>query len=244
MQVKLVVEYDGSNYCGWQVQVGQDSIQGQLEDALARIFGTAVRVRGSGRTDAGAHALGQTAAARLPRAFEPAKLKSALNALLPSDIAIRQVVTVAEGFDPRRDARRRVYEYRILNRGRRSAFDWRYAWLVREPLDVDAMRQAAALFVGEHDFAAFRAVGSGERSTMRRIYESRWTSSGERLVYHVEANAFLRHMVRTMVATMVAVGRRTLPPESVEMLIRSRNRALAPATAPACGLFLIEVRYE
>ena len=240
----MVVEYDGSNYCGWQLQVGQDSIQGRLEDALARIFGTAVRVRCSGRTDAGAHALGQVAAARLPHAFEPARLKSALNALLPSDIAIRQVVTVAEGFDPRRDARRRVYEYRILNRGCRSAFDQRYAWLVRAPLDVDAMSQAAALFVGEHDFAAFRAVGSGERSTVRRIYESRWTSSGERLVYRVEANAFLRHMVRTMVATMVAVGRHKFPPESVETLIQGRNRALAPATAPACGLFLIEVRYD
>jgi tRNA pseudouridine38-40 synthase len=247
MQVRLKLEYDGTNYSGWQMQSGQDSIQARLEEALARILGTPVRVRGAGRTDAGVHARGQVAAARLPRAFDPAELARALNAILPADIVVLEAAAADEAFDPRRDARLRIYEYRVLNQPLRSAFERNSAWLVREPLDIGAMNAAAGAFAGEHDFAAFRSLGSAEKTTMRRVEVSRWRRDDERLVYRVEANAFLRHMVRTMVAAMVEVGRGKSagrpPADTIAALLLSRDRALAPAPAPAAGLYLVEVRY-
>ncbi len=243
MQARLTVEYDGSNYFGWQIQAGQDSIQARLEDALGRIFSTPVRVRGSGRTDAGVHALGQVAAFSLPRAFEMAELHRALNALLPPDIVVLGVAQAPDDFDPRRDARSRVYEYRVLNRAIRSAFEYRYSWQVREPLELDAMNRAARFFLGEHDFAAFRTLGTEVKSTVRRVLESGWSRAGERFTYRVEASSFLRHMVRTMVAAMVEAGRGKCSPETISELLLSRERAAAPAPAPPGGLFLIEVRY-
>jgi tRNA pseudouridine38-40 synthase len=243
MHVKLKLEYDGANYSGWQLQSSQDSIQARVEAALAQLFSEKVRVHGAGRTDAGVHALGQVAAFAPPRPFESTELKRALNSLLPADIVVRDASEVADGFDPRRDARSRVYEYRILNQPVGSAFDYRYSWLVREPLGLDAMNAAARLFVGEHDFAGFRTLGSEERTTVRRVYSSEWRRNGERLIYRVEATAFLRHMVRTMVAVMVEAGRGKLTPNDIVGLLESRDRALAPAPAPASGLFLVEVRY-
>jgi tRNA pseudouridine38-40 synthase len=247
MQVRLKLEYDGTNYSGWQMQSGQDSIQARLEEALARILGAPVRVRGAGRTDAGVHARGQVAAARLPRAFDPAELARALNAILPADIVVLEAAAADEAFDPRRDARLRIYEYRVLNQPLRSAFERNSAWLVREPLDIGAMNAAAGAFAGEHDFAAFRSLGSAEKTTMRRVEVSRWRRDDERLVYRVEASAFLRHMVRTMVAAMVEVGRGKSPgrppADTIAALLLSHDRALAPAPAPAAGLYLVEVRY-
>jgi len=243
MRIRITLEYDGSNYSGWQLQAGQDSIQARLEAVLERIFAQKIRVHGSGRTDAGVHALGQVAAFDLPREFAPPELKRAMNSLLPPDIAIVEAAAARDDFDPRRDARLRVYEYRVINRERRSAFDFRYAWLVPAPLEPAAMNAAARCFVGEHDFAAFRSLGSEEKTTLRRVFVSEWSREGDRFVYRVEASGFMRHMVRTMVATMVAVGRGKLAPEQVTALIEARDRALAPASAPPCGLFLVEVRY-
>lgn len=241
---RLTLEYDGGNYSGWQLQSGQDSIQARLEAAVAQLFGAPIRVHGAGRTDAGVHALGQVAAFHAPRPFDCAELRRALNALLPLDIAVREAALVPDDFDPRRAARSRVYEYRILNHATRSAFEYRYAWLVREPLDFGAMELAAVQFIGERDFAALRSVGSEEKTTVRRVYSSRWGRAGDaRLVYRVEATALLRHMVRTMVALMVAVGQHRLPLDAVGAILESRDRARAPAAAPACGLFLVEVRY-
>jgi tRNA pseudouridine38-40 synthase len=243
MQIKLRLEYDGTNYSGWQRQVGQDSIQARLEAALEQIFSEQVRIRAAGRTDAGVHALGQVASLRLPRSFEPSELKRALNALLPPDIVVPDAFAVGDEFDPRRDARRRVYEYRILNQDSPSAFEYRYAWLIRESLDAEAMNAAARLFVGEHDFAAFRTLGSEVKSTTRSVYVSRWTRESNYLIYRIEANGFLRRMVRTMVATMAEVGRGKLETAAVAGILAGRDRALAPAAAPACGLYLAEVRY-
>jgi tRNA pseudouridine38-40 synthase len=258
MQVRLKLEYDGTNYAGWQIQTGRNSIQAELEGALERIFGAPIRVRGTGRTDAGVHARGQVAAARLPRPFVPAELARALNALLPPDIVVLEASSAADSFDPRHDARLRIYEYSVLNHPLRSAFERNSAWLVREPLDLTAMNSAAAEFVGEHDFAAFRSLGSEEKTTVRRVEISRWWRTGEinetalhedarHLVYRVEASAFLRHMVRTMVAAMVEVGRGKSagrpPADTIAALLASRDRALAPAPAPAAGLCLMEVLY-
>jgi tRNA pseudouridine38-40 synthase len=246
MRVRLKLEYDGTNYSGWQMQAGQNSIQAELEEALARIFGGLIRVLAAGRTDAGVHARGQVAAARLPRPFDPAELARALNAILPPDIVVLEASEVGDSFNPRRDARLRIYEYRVLNQPLRSAFERNSAWLVREPLDIGAMNAAAAAFVGEHDFAAFRSLGSAEKTTVRRVALSHWRRENERhLIYRVEASAFLRHMVRTMVAAMVDVGRGKSagkpPADTIAALLASRDRALAPA--PAAGLCLVEVRY-
>jgi tRNA pseudouridine38-40 synthase len=243
MLIRTIVEYDGTNYSGWQLQSAQDSIQARIESALERVFSQKVRIRAAGRTDAGVHARGQVAAFRLPRHMEPVDLMRALNALLPADIAIVNLAPVEESFNPRRDARSRIYEYRVLNQPIRSAFEFRYAWLVREPLNLDAMNKAANLFLGEHDFAALRSLGSDEKTTVRRVLASQWRRDGGLLTYRVEATAFLRHMVRTMVAAMVEAGRGAISTETLACLLSSRDRARAPAAAPPCGLYLMEVRY-
>ena len=243
MQVKITLEYDGTNYSGWQLQPADDTIQARLETALERIFAKKIRVRAAGRTDAGVHARGQVVAFELTRLFDCADLRRALNALLPLDITVVDAAPADDKFDPRRDARVRVYEYRVLNQSLRSAFQSRYAWLVRDSLDFEAMKTAARGFIGEHDFSAFRTVGSQERSTVRRIFVSEWRRERGLLIYRIEATAFLRHMVRTMVSTMVEVGRGHLVPRDIPQLLQRRDRAALPATAPACGLFLIEVRY-
>lgn len=243
MRIRLTLEYDGTAYSGWQVQAGDDSVQARVESALARFFGAAVRVNAAGRTDSGVHALGQVAAFDAPRRCDVAEVQRALNALLPADIAVREARETRARFDPRRDASLRIYEYRIYNCEYRSAFDFRYSWHLREPLDLVAMQEAGRLFVGEHDFAAFRTLGTEVRSTVRRIALSEWHASGLYLIYRIEGTSFLRHMVRTMVATMVEIGRHRLPVSSVNALLASRDRTQAPAAAPARGLFLVGVRY-
>jgi tRNA pseudouridine38-40 synthase len=243
MQVRITLEYDGTGYAGWQVQSGQDSIQARMEDALRQIFSEPIRVYGAGRTDAGVHARGQVAAFRLPRALAPAALMRALNALLPPDIAVTTASSVEDSFDPRRQARSRSYEYRVLNQQIRSPLEFRYSWLVRDLLDIGAMNETAAIFLGEHDFASMRSLGSEEKTTVRRVLDSQWRHDGTLFRYHIEGTAFLRHMVRTMVAAMVEVGRGASSPQQIAELLDSRNRALAPAPAPACGLYLMEVRY-
>ncbi len=243
MLIRIIVEYDGTGYCGWQVQSGQDSIQARLERALERIFAQQIRVHGAGRTDAGVHARGQVAAFRLPRPFDPADLMRALNALLPPAITVITAACAKDSFDPRRDARSRLYEYRVLNQRIRSTFECRYSWLVRDPLELAAMNEAAAVFLGEHDFAAMRSLGSDEKTTVRRVMASEWRREGMMLTYRVEATAFVRHMVRTMVAAMVDAGRRATTSDRIAQLLAGRDRASAPAPAPACGLYLVEVRY-
>ncbi|MGC1400883.1 tRNA pseudouridine(38-40) synthase TruA, partial [Candidatus Binatus sp.] len=193
MVLKLTIEYDGANYSGWQLQPRHDSIQGRIEAALERIFAAPIRVFGSGRTDAGVHARGQVASISIPRPFEPAELQRALNSILPADIVVLDIASVPDDFDPRRAARSRVYEYRVLNRKIASAFDYRYSWLVRDQLDLSAMNRAARIFVGEHDFAAFRSLGTEVRTTIRRVISSEWTRDADVLLYRVEANSFLRH---------------------------------------------------
>ena len=243
MVLKLTLEYDGSNYSGWQLQPRHDSIQGRIEAVLERIFSAPVRVYGSGRTDAGVHARGQAAAITLPRPFDHAELHRALNAILPADIVVLDVAPAPDNFDPRRDARSRVYEYRVLNRRIASAFEYRYRWLVREPLDLAAMNAAARIFIGEHDFAAFRSLGTETTTTVRRMLSSEWTRDGDLLLYRVEGTSFLRHMVRAMVAAMVDVGRGRLTPENLASILAGRDRQAAPANAPPGGLYLVEVRY-
>jgi tRNA pseudouridine38-40 synthase len=243
MVLKVTLEYDGSNYSGWQLQPRHDSIQARIEAALERIFAAPVRVFGSGRTDAGVHARGQVASITIPRPFDAGELQRALNSLLPPDIVVRDLAPASDGFDPRHDARSRVYEYRVLNRKVASAFEYRYSWLVRDELDLAAMNSSAQVFVGEHDFAAFRSLGTEVKTTVRRVIASEWRRDGDLLVYVIEANSFLRHMVRAMVAAMVDAGRGRLDARKIAIILEGRDRHAAPANAPPGGLYLVEVRY-
>jgi tRNA pseudouridine38-40 synthase len=243
MRVRLTIEYDGTRYCGWQLQASEDTVQARIEAVLEILYNQKLRIHAAGRTDAGVHALGQVAAFDAPRRFGPADLIRALNAMLPSDIAVREAIEVSDNFDPRRDACARRYEYRIINRDLRSAFEYRFAWQIREPLDLGAMEKVAGLFLGEHDFAAFRTLGTETKSTIRRIYRSGWERRAEVLLYRVEGSSFLRRMVRSMVAAMVEVGRGRMTVEAIGALLNGGDRAQTPAAAPACGLFLVEVRY-
>ena len=244
MRFKLVVEYDGTDYCGWQIQPNGPTIQGVLEAALQRLEGEPVRVAASGRTDAGVHASGQVVSFQLNRRMTADRLSAALNALTPPDIAVRRVEVVADSFDPRRDASSRAYVYRIWNAPVPSPFWRRYAWHVAHPLDFEAMQSAATRLIGEHDFSAFRAAGCDAEHPVRRVLVSRFEREGVLLRYHIEATAFLRHMVRNIVGTLVEVGSGDRASEGVSDLLASRNRAAAGPTAPAHGLCLTTVRYE
>ena len=202
-----------------------------------------MRVFGAGRTDAGVHARGQVASIAISRPFDTDELQRALNSLLPNDIVILDIAPAPDSFDPRHDARSRLYEYRVLNRKIASAFEYRYSWLVRDDLDLAAMNASAQVFVGDHDFAAFRSLGSVVKSTVRRVLASEWTRDGDVLVYRIEANSFLRHMVRAMVAAMVEAGRGRLDARKIAVILEGRDRHAAPANAPPGGLYLLEVRY-
>jgi len=243
MQFRLVVEYDGSEFSGWQIQPGERTVQGELEASLQRFLGASIRVAAAGRTDAGVHASGQVVCFSTERELAAEAVRRALQALSPPDIGICSAEVVADTFDPRRSARRRVYEYRIWNRVTPSPFWRRYAWHLRCRLDDEAMGRAAAHLEGEHDFSSFRASGCDATGPVRRLFASRVERAGDLLVYRVEATAFLRHMVRNIVGTLVEIGRGRRAAESVPELLACRDRTRAAATAPAHGLCLTRVDY-
>lgn len=243
MRLRLLVEYDGTEFAGWQVQRGDRTVQGVLEAAVERLTGRKTRVSAAGRTDAGVHASGQVVCFDCERAIEPRTVLAALNALTPHDISIRSVEVVPAGFDPRRAARSRTYAYRILNRAVPSPFWKRYAWFLRQPLDVEAMQTGASHLIGEHDFSSFRAAGCDAAHPVRRVLRSELRREGDLIVYEIEATAFLRQMVRTIVGTLVEVGLGKRRAEDVEVLLARRDRMQAGPTAPARGLCLTEVKY-
>lgn len=244
MRVALLVEYDGTDFQGWQIQPEARTVQGEIEAAAARLFGRPVRVRVAGRTDAGVHASGQVVAMDVPDRFRPVDVRRALQALTPRDIAVVRAVPVPDDFDPRRWARQRIYRYTLHVRAVPSPFWLRYAWHVRSPLNVMAMREAAAQLVGEHDFSSFRAAGCDAAHPVRRIDCSEVREEGDRVVYQVAATAFLRHMVRNIVGVLVEVGRGEREPGEISRLLAARDRTQAGITAPACGLCLAGVRFE
>jgi tRNA pseudouridine38-40 synthase len=244
--LKLTLQYDGTNYVGWQRQPTGSSIQALVEDALVPIEGHAVTVHGAGRTDAGVHALGQVASVRLVATLDPATLGRALNAVLPDDVRIICVDEMPPTFHARFDARAKTYEYRILNAAFADAFAFRYAWHVPMPLDLERMRVAAAALLGRHDFAAFQGSGSLVQSTERTIETIEWEGGGSfdrPLAFRVTGDGFLRHMVRNIVGTLVDVGAGRLAPKRLSEILESRSRQEAGPTAPARGLFLVRVSY-
>jgi tRNA pseudouridine38-40 synthase len=254
--LKLTVEYDGTNYVGWQRQAEGISIQGLLEEALAPFEGARPTVHGAGRTDAGVHALRQVASVRTQTEHTVATLQRALNAVLPPDVRVVAVEDARPEFHARFDAVSKTYHYRIANGAFVSAFQHRYVWHVPGALNVDAMRAGAQVLLGRHDFAAFQSTGGDVHTTERTILAIGVVSgpgqTGVRpgadqsqapLVINVTGDGFLRHMVRTIAGTLVEVGLGRWPASQVASILESRDRARAGRAAPASGLFLVRVDY-
>lgn len=242
--LKLTLAYDGTRLVGWQRQAKGDSVQGLLEDALARFEGARVTVHGAGRTDAGVHALGQVASASVSFSHDVMTLQRALNVHLPPDIRVLSVVEADPAFHARFSSCGKTYQYRIRNTPVADPFERAYEWHLPEPLDLEAMERAATALIGTHDFAAFQSVGTETSGTTRTITRSAWRDTGGLLAYEIAGDGFLRHMVRAIVGTLVEVGRGWREPENVAALLEPRTRAEAGATAPAHGLFLLCVDYH
>lgn len=242
--IRLLLEYDGAAYHGWQRQKNALTIQEMVETALAKLIGEAVRVLGSGRTDAGVHARGQVANFQTSSHIPLKAFHAGLNSFLPRDIAVLDAAEAPLAFHARKSARAKTYEYRILNRAARSPLNRRYAWVVHKPLNLAAMVQAADMLLGEHDFLAFKASGGSPGHAVRKVLAAAWQQEeAGRLRFTITANGFLRGMVRSLVGTMVDVGRGKRPPEDLSALLLSGERAATGPTAPAQGLFLVEVIY-
>ena len=242
--LKITLAYDGTRFVGWQRQADGESIQSLLEDALSRLEGGPVTAHGAGRTDAGVHAIGQVASARVTCSHDARTVTRALNAHLPADIRIVSVVEADEAFHARFSARGKTYRYQIRNTAIADPFDRAFVWHLPEPLSLDAMAAAAALLVGTHDFGAFRSAGSEVSTTVRTVRRSEWRNNAGLLTYEISGDGFLRHMVRAIVGTLVEVGRGWRQPDQIPALLTGGVRAQAGATAPPHGLFLVAVDYD
>jgi tRNA pseudouridine38-40 synthase len=240
---KVTLAYDGTNFAGWQMQAGPRTIQGVFEDALRPIEGHRVVVHAAGRTDAGVHAAGQVVSFSLTSGIDDAALLRALNVRLPDDVRVMRVEEAASDFNARFHARQKTYHYVCFNGPVVPPPIRHFVWHVPHALALDAMNEAAAVLLGEHDFAAFQAAGGEVLSSRRVIHHSRCIRREDCLVYEVTGTGFLRHMVRNIVGTLVDIGRGRRPVSDMQRVLDARVRALASATAPPQGLCLMEVSY-
>ena len=241
---KITIEYDGSAYHGWQRQAADRTIQGEIENALMIMTGDSITVTGSGRTDAGVHALNQAANFRCDTSLAPEAFLKGLNSLLSEDIVITSCKVVPEKFHARYDVKSKVYDYRILNRLLPAAISRQYAWHIRKKLDLSAMKEALRCAIGSHDFKAFEGTGSPRASTVRCILNADLIKTdNDYMVLKIEGDGFLKFMVRNIVGTLVDVGLGKITPDDFKQILISKDRNLAGITAPAHGLFLIEVKY-
>lgn len=244
-----MLAYDGHDFAGWQVQPDQRTIQGTLVSAIEQLTGERTLPQGSGRTDAGVHALAQVASVSLESPIPAPNLRKALNDVLPSSIRILSVEEVAADFHARRSARAKTYRYRIYRGEICPPFLARYVYHHPYPLEEERMIAAAPLVAGEHDFTSFAAVDPEARKegleidNVRTIYSSAWAREGEELIYTVRGNGFLHHMVRNLVGTFLMIGKGSLSAQDLRRILEMRDRTAAAATAPACGLYLVSVEY-
>lgn len=244
-RIRITVAYDGTDFHGWQVQPGLQTVQGTLEAVVAEIEGKPVHVAGSGRTDAGVHALAQTAAFSLENRIPLYNLKKAINRLLPPAIRVLSTAEAPPEFHPRFDAVSKLYEYRIFRGDACPPVEWRYVHHFPYPLDERRMTALAPLLEGEHDFSAFAASDERdreERSKVRTIFSSKLEISGERLFYRVSGSGFLKHMVRNIMGALLEAGKGNLDERGLMELLETKKRAWP--TAPAKGLFLVNVTYR
>ena len=250
MNYKLLIQYDGTDFHGWQIQEEQRTVQGELTRVLSMLEGAPVQVFGSGRTDAGVHAEGQTASVKLSKPFEPEKLRAAVNGNLRRDVRILKVEKAADDFHARFSATGKTYAYRVVNAPVLSPFWARYAVLESRPLNLTEMQKAAQAFLGVHDWTAFSAASAEAENRVREItqltIETRWDARASAAFFDitVSAEGFLRYMVRSIVGTLLEVGREEKSVETVQEAILTGNRFLAGATAPAHGLTLLKVDYN
>lgn len=241
---KMIVEYDGTAYCGWQRQENGVTIQQMLEEAIQLITGEKVAVIGSGRTDAGVHALNQVGSFRCSTKLPVNKIFMGMNSVLPPDIVVKALEEVANDFNALRDAKSKIYVYKICNQRLRPALGRNYFWHIRFSLDIASMKKAAKLLIGTHDFSCFCATGTDVKDRVRTIVDVEIKTREEGLMeIKVESHGFLKYMVRNIIGTLVEVGRGKRKPEEMKSIIESRDRTVAGVTAPACGLFLKEVKY-
>jgi tRNA pseudouridine38-40 synthase len=252
--LRLILSYDGAEFAGWQVQPGRTTVQGALASAIGRLSGENVLPQGSGRTDAGVHALAQVASFATASAIPIENWMRALNDILPASIRVLEVREAAPEFHARKSARAKTYRYRIHRGAVCPPFLARYVWHYPYPLEESAMVAAAGVVVGEHDFTSFAAVdpqrvermAAAENvttSNVRTIFSSGWTREGEELIYTVRGRGFLHHMVRNLVGTFLLVGKGTVRLEDLRCILDARDRTAAGPTAPASGLYLVEVEY-
>ena len=253
-KIKLLLEYDGTAYHGWQLQASGDTLQGIIEDRIAKITGEHSRILGASRTDAGVHALGQTASFRTRSGLDAKVIKKALNALLPRDIRVLDASEAEDSFHPRKDAIKKSYFYIISNQRKSSVFLARYSWLVVKQLDIGPMKEAAEVLIGSHDFSSFMGAGSDIKSPVREILSlsiERLESidfmsvslNGNFIKIRISSNGFLRHMVRNIVGTIAEIGRGRTHKDAMKEILDSHDRKRAGQTAPPNGLFLERIVY-
>lgn len=243
MRVKLVVAYEGTNYCGWQIQPNGITIEQVLNETLSSLLGEEITVTGASRTDAGVHSLGNVAVFETHTKMPAEKLSFALNQRLPEDIVVQESCQVPEDFHPRFSKSRKTYEYRILNCRFRQPLERRTSYFYHYPLDVRAMQKAAAYLVGEHDFTSFASVHAQTNTYVRMIYALDVVREGDMIRIRVQGNGFLYNMVRIIAGTLIQVGAGIKKPEDMESILAGKDRELAGPTAPAHGLTMIGLEY-
>ncbi len=241
--IKIIIQYDGTNYCGWQEQANGSTVQETVELALAKILGQRVRVQSSGRTDAGVHAVAMPAVFKTASMIPIKAFVDGLNSHLPHDIAIQSAEEVPIDFRAIGGARAKTYRYTIYNAPIRSPLNHRTSWHVRDTLDLEAMREAADYFIGEHDFAAFRGSNCSAVTSLRRIDAIVISQQGALVTIDVTGGGFLKYMVRIMAGTLVDVGRGRFAPEYIASLLKEADRQRSGVTAPPQGLILLQVIY-
>ncbi len=243
-RIKLVVAYDGTNYCGWQLQPGKPTIESALNKALSELLKEEIVVIGASRTDSGVHALGNVAVFDTERTIPAEKICYAVNQYLPEDIRVQASQEVALDFHPRRVVSHKTYEYHILNKRIALPNERLYSTHIYYELDAELMQQGAQYLIGEHDFKSFCSVKTQARETIRTIYDIQVVREGERITISVTGSGFLYNMVRIIAGTLIEVGRGAYPPERVKTILEGCDRSLAGPTAPAEGLMLMGIAYE
>ena len=241
---KLLLEYDGTTYAGWQRQPDRPTIQAALEDALRQITRQSIATISASRTDAGVHALGQVVGFQSDSPLMPHEWTRALNGVLPKTISVRQTEVAADGFHARYDAYAKTYEYRIINQTTRPALDRQRVWQVSKPLDVNVMREASRHVLGQHDCTSFQGPNAGTQNPVCTIHQIDWSHDKPLIRFTIQANRFLKQMVRALVGTLVEIGHGKRSPEALSAILEAKDRREAGLTAPPQGLYLLHVHYN